>query len=52
MASFVATITARTLLERLRGERSTDQMRTLELYLIERYGFQEIADKIGYALAV
>jgi RNA polymerase sigma-70 factor (ECF subfamily) len=46
----ITEIAARTLLERLRDELSTDQFRALELYLFHGYSFDEIAKKNGHTL--
>jgi len=43
-------LSARALVERLRGELTPDQQRTLELHFAEGYSLREIAEKTGQTL--
>lgn len=47
---FVDAVVAKTLLNRLREQVSTEQRQTLELHLFDGYSFREIAEKTGQTL--
>lgn len=47
---FVDAVVAKTLLNRLREQVSTEQQQTLEFHLFDGYTFREIADKTGQTL--
>ena len=47
---FVDAVVAKTLLNRLRDEVSTEQQQTLEFHLFDGYTFREIAEKTGQSL--